>query len=140
MDNIAIIVDDLDAAIGFFVELGLELEGRTTVEGEGVDKVIGLEGARCDIAMLRAPDGHGRIELSKFHTPPARTTELNAPVNTLGLHRVMFAVDDIDRVVAHMRAHGATLHGEVVQYGDSYRLCYLRGPAGILVGVAQEIA
>jgi catechol 2,3-dioxygenase-like lactoylglutathione lyase family enzyme len=140
MDNIGIIVDDLEATIAFFAELGLELEGQTTVEGQWVDRVIGLDGARCDIAMMRTPDGHGRVELSKFQTPPATTAEPNAPVNTLGIRRIMFAVEDIDSAVAHMQAHGARLVGEVAQYEDAYRLCYLRGPEGILVGLAEQLS
>jgi catechol 2,3-dioxygenase-like lactoylglutathione lyase family enzyme len=140
MDNVGIVVDDLKAATAFFVELGLELEGEATVEGQWVDRVVGLDGVRCDIAMLRTPDGHGRLELSKFHTPPATTAQPNAPVNTLGYLRVMFAVDDIDAVVASLRAHGAELVGEVVQYEDKYRLCYVRGPEGILVALAEQLS
>ena len=128
MDNVGIVVDDLKAAIAFFVELGLELEGETTVEGQWVDRCVGLEGVRSDIAMLKTPDGHGRLELSKFHTPPATTAEPNAPVNTLGMGRIMFAVEDIEDVLARLKAHGAELVGEVVQYEDQYRLCYVRGP------------
>jgi catechol 2,3-dioxygenase-like lactoylglutathione lyase family enzyme len=140
MDNVGIVVDDLKAAIAFFVELGLELEGEATVEGELVDRVVGLDGVRSDIAMLRTPDGHGRLELSKFHTPPATTAEPNAPVNRLGIGRIMFAVDDIDAVVAGLRARGSELVGEVVQYEDSYRLCYVRGPEGIMVAFADQIS
>ena len=139
MDNVGIVVDDLAGAIAFFVELGLELEGEATVEGPLVDRVVGLEGVRSDIAMLRTPDGHGRVELSKFHTPAAVSTEPNAPVNRLGMGRIMFAVDDIDAVVAGLRARGSELVGEVVQYGDSYRLCYVRGPEGILVALAEQL-
>jgi len=139
MDNVAIIVDDLKAAIAFFLELGLELEGETTVEGQWVDRIIGLDGVRCDIAMLRTPDGHGRLELSKFHTPPARNPDPNAPVNTLGIRRIMFAVDDIDDMVARLRTRGAELIGEVVQYEDMYRLCYLRGPEGVIIALAEEL-
>ena len=138
MDNVGIVVDDLKAAISFCVELGLELEGEMTVEGSWVDRCVGLDGVRNDIAM-RAPDGHGRLELIKFHTPTATTAEPNAPVNTLGLRRIMFAVDDIDDVLARLRGHGAELIGDVVQYEDTYRLCYLRGPEGIIVALAQEI-
>src|SRR5205809_3261681 len=123
MDNVGIVVDDLKAATAFFVRLGLELEGETTVEGPSVDRIVGLDGVRSDIAMMRTPDGHSRIELSKFHTPPATTAEPNAPVNTLGYRRIMFAVEDIEDVVARLQAHGAELIGEVVQYEDSYRLC-----------------
>jgi catechol 2,3-dioxygenase-like lactoylglutathione lyase family enzyme len=140
MDNVGIVVDDLKAATAFFVELGMELEGEMTVEGRWVDRVVGLDGVRSDIAVVRTPDGHGRVELTKFHTPPATTVEPNAPVNTLGYLRVMFAVDDIDAVVASLRAHGAELVGEVVQYEDKYRLCYVRGPEGILVALAEQLS
>jgi catechol 2,3-dioxygenase-like lactoylglutathione lyase family enzyme len=139
MDNVAIVVQDLEPAIAFFTELGLELEGETTVEGPWVDRCIGIDGARSDIAMLRMPDGHGGIELTKFQTPRATTAEPNAPVNTLGIRRIMFAVDDIDDVLARLRTHGAELVGEIVQYEDQYRLCYLRGPEGIILALAQEI-
>jgi catechol 2,3-dioxygenase-like lactoylglutathione lyase family enzyme len=140
MDNVGIVVDDLKAAIAFFVELGLELEGETTVEGQWVDRCIGLEGVRSDIAMLKTPDGHGRLELSKFHTPPAATAEPNAPVNTLGMGRIMFAVEDIEDILARLKAHGAELVGEVVQYEDQYRLCYVRGPEGIIIALAEELS
>ena len=140
MDNVGIVVDDLAGAIAFFVELGLELEGEATVEGELVDRVVGLEGVRSDIAMLRTPDGHSRVELSKFHTPAAVRAEPNAPVNRLGMGRIMFAVDDIDAVVAGLRARGSELVGEVLQYEDSYRLCYVRGPEGILVALAEKLS
>jgi catechol 2,3-dioxygenase-like lactoylglutathione lyase family enzyme len=140
MDNVGIVVDDLATATAFFVELGLELEGEMTVEGRWVDRVVGLDGVRNDIAMMRTPDGHGRLELMKFHTPPATTAEPNAPVNTLGIRRIMFAVDDIDAVVASLRAHGAELVGEVVQYEDTYRLCYVRGPEGIIVALAEQLS
>jgi catechol 2,3-dioxygenase-like lactoylglutathione lyase family enzyme len=140
MDNVLIVVDDLEAAKAFFVELGMELEGQTTVEGPSVDRVVGLEGVRSDIAMLRTPDGHGRVELDKFHTPPAiRAEPREAPVNTLGIRRIMFGVDDIEEVLARLIAHGAELVGEVVQYGDTYRLCYVRGPDGIMVALAEEL-
>ena len=139
MDNVGIVVDDLAGAIAFFVELGLELEGEATVEGPLVDRVVGLEGVRSDIAMLRTPDGHSRVELSKFHTPAAVGAEPNAPVNRLGMGRIMFAVDDIDAVVAGLRARGSELVGEVVQYEDSYRLAYVRGPEGILVALAEKL-
>jgi catechol 2,3-dioxygenase-like lactoylglutathione lyase family enzyme len=139
MDNVAIVVDDLKAAIAFFVELGLELEGETTVEGRGVDRIVGLDGVRSDIAMLRTPDGNSRLELTKFQAPPAITAIQNAPVNTLGMGRIMFAVDDIDDVVARLLAHGAELVGEVVQYDDSNRLCYVRGPEGIMVALAEQL-
>src|SRR4051812_40492957 len=129
MDNVLIVVDDLEAAKSFFIELGLELEGETQVEGPSVDSLIGLEDVRATLALLRTPDGHGRIELDKFHTPDAiRFGPVDAPVNALGMRRVMFAVEDLDAVVARVRAHGAELVGEVVQYGDAYRLAYIRGP------------
>jgi len=141
MDNVLIVVDDLKAAIAFFVELGLELEGEATVEGESVDRVVGLDGVRSDIATLRTPDGHGRIELDKFHTPTAvRAEPEDSPVNTLGIRRIMFAVDDIDAVVGRLQAGGSELVGEVVQYEDSYRLCYVRGPEGIMVGLAEQLS
>jgi len=140
MDNVGIVVDDLKAATAFFVELGLELEGEATVEGRWVDRIVGLDGVRSDIAMLRTPDGHGRLELTKFHTPPATTAEPNAPVNTLGMGRIMFAVDDIEDVLAGLQAHGAELVGEVVQYEDKYRLCYVRGPEGIIVALAEQLS
>ena len=139
MDNVGIVVNDLEAVIAFFVELGLEVEGETTVEGRTVDRLVGLDGVRSDIAMLRTPDGHSRVELSMFHTPPAATTEPNAPVNTLGIRRIMFAVEDIEDVLARLQAHGAALVGEVVQYEDSYRLCYVRGPEGIIVALAEPL-
>lgn len=141
MDNVLLVVDDLGAAITFFVELGMEMEGRMPIEGKWVDRVIGIDGARQEIAMLRTPDGHGRIELAKFHAPAAiRTQPEDAPVNILGIRRVMFAVDDIDDVLARLRTHGAELVGEVVQYEDAYRLCYVRGPEGIIVGLAEPLA
>ena len=140
MDNVLLVVDDLKAAIAFFSELGLELEGETTVEGQWVDRIIGLESVRGDIAMMRTPDGHGRLELNKFHTPKAvRAGPVDAPVNTLGIRRIMFAVTDIDDMVARLQKHGAELIGEVVQYEDMYRLCYLRGPEGIIVALAEQI-
>jgi catechol 2,3-dioxygenase-like lactoylglutathione lyase family enzyme len=140
MDNVLIVVDDLEAVKAFFSELGMELEGQATVEGRSVDLMVGLENVRCDIAMMRTPDGNGRIELDKFHTPEAiRVGPENAPVNTFGIRRIMFAVDDIDNVVARLREHGAELVGEVVQYEDQYRLCYIRGPEGIMVALAEKI-
>ena len=140
MDNILIVVDDLEAVKAFFVELGMELEGETTVEGLAVDRLIGLHNVHATLVLLRTPDGHGRIELDKFHTPEAiRTTPEIIPVNALGIRRIMFAVDDIDALVARLHAHGAELLGEVVQYGDTYRLCYIRGPEGIIVGLAEQI-
>jgi catechol 2,3-dioxygenase-like lactoylglutathione lyase family enzyme len=141
MDNILIVVDDLEAAIAFFGELGLELEGETVVEGESVDRLIGLEGVRATIASMRTPDGHGRIELDKFHTPAAvRAEPEDAPVDALGIRRIMFAVDDIDDVLVRLRTHGAELVGDVVQYEDSYWLGYVRGPEGIVVGLAEQLA
>lgn len=138
MDNVAIVVDDLAAATAFFAALGLELEGEATVEGSAVDRLVGLEGVRSDIAMMRTPDGHGRIELTRYRTPPSRGSDPAAPPNTVGAHRVMFAVDDIDAVLDRLKPHGAELLGEPVQYENSYRLCYLRGPAGILVALAEQ--
>jgi len=141
MDNVLLVVEDLEAAKAFFAELGMELEGQTLLEGPSVDSTVGLEGVRADIAMMRTPDGHGRVELTKFHTPPAvRAEPESAPVNTLGLRRIMFAVDDIDDVVARLRSHGAELVGEIAQYEDVYRLCFLRGPEGIIIGVAEELS
>ena len=141
MDNVLIVVEDLGAAIGFFAELGMELEGETQVEGPWADQVVGLKGVRADIAMMRTPDGHSRVELSRFHTPPAvRTEPEDAPSNALGIRRLMFAVDDIDDVVARLRSHGAELVGEIAQYEDSYRLCFLRGPEGIMIGVAEQLS
>ena len=140
MDNVGVVVDDLAAAVAFFTELGLELEGEAQVEGRSVDRLIGLDGVRSDIAMLRTPDGHGRVELTKFLRPTADRAEPNhALPNTLGISRIMFAVEDIDDVVARLRAHGAELVGELVQYENSYRLCYVRGPEGILVALAEKI-
>ena len=141
MDNVLIVVEDLEAAIAFFVELGMELEGQTQVEGDFVDRTVGLDGVRADIVMMRSPDGHGRVELTKFHTPPAiRREPHNAPANTLGIRRIMFAVDDIDDVVARLRTHGAELVGELAQYENSYRLCFVRGPEGIILGLAEQLS
>jgi catechol 2,3-dioxygenase-like lactoylglutathione lyase family enzyme len=140
MDHVGVVVDDLEAAIAFFVELGMERDGGTShVEGEWVDRVVGLNGVRVEIAFVRTPDGHGRLELTKFHHPIATTAEPDAPANTFGLRRIMLAVDDIDDVITRMRAHGAELVGEVAQYEDIYRLCYLRGPDGIIVALAEEV-
>ena len=140
MDNVLLVVDDLDAAKAFFAELGMELEGEATVEGPSVDRLIGLQNVRATLAMMRTPDGHGRIELDKFHTPEAiRTGTEKAPVNELGFRRLMFAVDDIDAVVARLLAHGAELVGEVVQYEDTNRLVYIRGPEGIIVGLSEQL-
>ena len=141
MDNVLIVVDDLEAAKAFFREFGMELEGETQVEGRSVDRLIGLDGVLSDIAMMRTPDGHGRVELTKFHTPAAIHSEpQNAPANTLGIRRIMFAVDDIDDVIARLRTHGAELLGDVAQYEDSYRLCFLRGPEGIIIGLAEQLS
>jgi len=139
MDHVGIVVDDLAAATAFFVELGLELQGEGPVEGGWVDRVIGLEGVRAEIAMLQTPDGHGRLELSEFHAPPGPDGNRYAPANAPGLRHVSFAVDDIDAVVAGLRAVGAELVGEVERYKDSYRLCYVRGPEGIIVELAEKI-
>ena len=141
MDNVLIVVEDLEAAKAFFAELGMELDGETQVEGPWADKTVGLKGVRADITMLRTPDGHGRIELAMFHTPKAISAEpKDAPANTLGIRRIMFAVDDIEDVVARLRTHGAELVGELAQYEDSYRLCYVRGPEGIIVGLAEQLS
>jgi catechol 2,3-dioxygenase-like lactoylglutathione lyase family enzyme len=140
MYNVLIVVDDLEAAKAFFVELGMELEGETTVEGPAVDRLIGLHNVRATLALMRTPDGHGRIELDKFHTPEAiRTGAENAPVNALGIRRIMLAVDDIDDMVARLLARGAELVGDVVQYEDTYRLAYIRGPEGIIVGLSEQL-
>jgi catechol 2,3-dioxygenase-like lactoylglutathione lyase family enzyme len=140
MDHVGVVVDDLAAATAFFLELGLELEGEAELEGRWVDRVVGLDDVRADIAMVRTPDGHGRLELTKFHSPTAVGAEPNAPANTLGLRRIMFAVDDIEGVLARLQAIGAELIGEVVQYEDSYRLCYVRGPDGIIVALAEPLS
>ena len=139
MHNVGIVVESLDAAISFFTELSLELEGRATVEGEWAGRVTGLRDQRVEIAMMRTPDGHSRLELSRFLAPPVMADHRKAPVNALGYLRVMFAVEDIDDTVARLRKRGAELVGEVVQYEDAYRLCYIRGPEGILIGLAQEL-
>ncbi|MFC4869070.1 MULTISPECIES: VOC family protein [Streptomonospora] len=141
MDNVLIVVDDLEAVVAFFVELGMELEGKVPLEGRWAERVIGLEDVRQDIAMLRTPDGHGRVELAKFHRPQAISPEpKDAPANTLGIRRIMFAVDDIEDVIARLRAHGAELVGELERFEDSYRLCYVRGPEGIIVGLAEQLS
>ena len=140
MDNVLIVVEDLDDVIAFFVEIGMELEGRQPVEGRWVERVIGLDDVRQEVAMLGIPGGGTRIELARFHAPEAvRSGPVDAPANTLGVRRVMFAVDDIDDVVARLRGRGAELVGEVVPYEDVYRLCYVRGPEGIVVGLAEEL-
>ena len=140
MDNVGIVVEDLKAAIAFFTELGMGLEGEAQIEGLWADRTVGLDGVRSDIAMMRTPDGHSKLELAKYHAPAAVGAKRhNPPPNTLGLHRVMFAVDDIQDTVARLRTHGAELLGEVAQYEDRYRLCYLRGPEGIIVALAEEL-
>jgi catechol 2,3-dioxygenase-like lactoylglutathione lyase family enzyme len=140
MDNVGIVVEDLGGAIDFFRELGLELEGRATIEGEWAGRVTGLGDQHVEIAMMRTPDGHSRLELSRFLTPPVVEDHRNAPVNALGYLRVMFAVDDVDETLERLRTRGAKLVGEVVQYKDAYRLCYIRGPGGLLIGLAQELS
>src|ERR1044071_1745827 len=139
MDNVGIVVDDLAAAIEFFRELGLELEGRATIEGAWAGRVTGLADQRVEMAMMGTPDGHSRLELSRFITPPVVEDHRNAPVNALGYLRVMFAVDDVDGTLERLRKRGAQLVGDVVQYRDAYRLCYIRGPEGLLIGLAQEL-
>ncbi|MCA1818983.1 MAG: VOC family protein [Thermoplasmatota archaeon] len=140
MDNVLIVVDDMEAAKAFFVALGMTLVGETTVEGAWADRVVGLKGVRSDIAMMRTPDGHGQVELSKFHAPSAvRFGPENAPSNTLGMRRIMFLVDDLDAALRPLLALGASLVAEVAQYEDVYRLCFVRGPEGIVVGLAQEL-
>jgi catechol 2,3-dioxygenase-like lactoylglutathione lyase family enzyme len=139
MDHVGIVVEDLEAATAFFVELGLELQGEGSVEGDWVDRVVGLEGVRAEIAMMETPDGHGRVELAKFHAPSGPGGDRQAPPNTPGIRHLTFAVDDLDAVLAGVRAHGAELVGEVERYGDIYRLCYIRGPEGIIVELAERI-
>jgi catechol 2,3-dioxygenase-like lactoylglutathione lyase family enzyme len=139
MDNVGIVVDDLPAAIAFFRELGLELEGRAMIEGDWSGRVTGLRDQRVEIAMMRTPDGHSRLELSRFLAPPVVADHRKAPVNALGYLRVMFAVDDLDDTLARLRKHGAQLVDEVVRYEDVYRLCYIRGPEGLLIGLAEQI-
>jgi catechol 2,3-dioxygenase-like lactoylglutathione lyase family enzyme len=141
MDHVSVVVDDLEAAIAFFVELGMELEGRAPIEGRSVDRINALDGVRVDIAMMRTPDGHGGLELTKFHSPTAISAQPeNALGNTFGLRSVMFTVDDVDSAVAGLRTHGAELIGEIVQYEDSYRLCYVRGPQGIIIALAEQLS
>jgi catechol 2,3-dioxygenase-like lactoylglutathione lyase family enzyme len=139
MDNVGIVVEDLDAAIEFFLELGLELEGRAPIEGDWAGRITALPGMRVEIAMMRTPDGHSRLELSRFLAPSVAADHRAAPVNALGYLRVMFAVDDVDGTLARLAKRGATLVGEVVQYENAYRLCYIRGPEGILIGLAEEL-
>jgi catechol 2,3-dioxygenase-like lactoylglutathione lyase family enzyme len=141
MDNVLIVVEDLEAAKAFFTELGMRLDGQTTVEGPWVDDTVGLDGVRADIAMMRTPDGHGAVELTTFHTPPAvRVKPENAPANALGIRRIMFAVENLDDVVARLRRHGAELVREIAQYEDSYRVCFVRGPEGIIIGLAEQLS
>ncbi|WP_221445955.1 VOC family protein [Lipingzhangella halophila] len=141
MENVGIVVADLEAAVAFFVELGMELEGKTTVEGRWAARISGLDDVRVDVAMMRTPDGHSRLELMQFHTPTAVSAEpKNSPANTLGIRRIMFAVDDIEDVLARLRTHGAELVGELERYEDSYRLCYVRGPEGIIVALAEQLS
>jgi catechol 2,3-dioxygenase-like lactoylglutathione lyase family enzyme len=139
MDHVGVVVDDLAAAIEFFVDLGLTLEGEGSVEGRTVDRIVALDGVRADIAFLQTPDGHGRLELTKFHAPPTPDADRNAPANTPGLRHLAFAVQDMDAIVARLRARGAELVGELERYEDSYRLCYVRGPEGIIVELAEQI-
>ncbi|HEU4326750.1 MAG TPA: VOC family protein [Roseiflexaceae bacterium] len=139
MDNVGIVVESLDTAISFFTELGMKLEGRATIEGEWAGRVTGLGHQHVEIAMMVTPDGHSRLEISRFLTPPPVADHRNAPVNVLGYLRVMFTVDDIDETLARLRNHGAQLVGDVVQYEDSYRLCYIRGPEGLLIGLAEQL-
>jgi catechol 2,3-dioxygenase-like lactoylglutathione lyase family enzyme len=139
MDNVGIVVESLDAAVAFFSELGLELEGRAMIEGEWAGRITGLGNQHVEIAMMVTPDGHSRLELSRFLTPRVVADHRNAPVNSLGYLRVMFAVDDLDETLARLRTHGAQVVGEVVQYEDMYRLCYIRGPEGLLIGLAEEL-
>jgi catechol 2,3-dioxygenase-like lactoylglutathione lyase family enzyme len=139
MEHVGIVVDDLAAATKFFVELGLKLQGEVPVEGRWVDRVVGLDGVRADIAMLQTPDGHGRLELTKFHTPSIPEGNRHAPANAHGIRHLAFAVEDIDAVVAGLRVRGAELVGELERYEDSYRLCYVRGPEGIIVELAERI-
>jgi catechol 2,3-dioxygenase-like lactoylglutathione lyase family enzyme len=140
MDNVLIVVEDLEAATAFFTELGMEKEAETQVEGPWASQVVGLDDVRADIVMMRTPDGHGRVELSQFHTPPAvRTEPKNPPSNALGIRRIMFAVEDIDDVVARLRDRGGELVGDIAQYEDKYRLCFMRGPEGIIIGLAEQL-
>lgn len=139
LENIGIVVEDLDETVEFFLELGLKQIGEGTVEGDWVDRVVGLQGIRCDIAMLETADGQGQLELMRFHSPPARSGDTDAPPNTLGIRRIAFSVDDIDSTVAGLRARGTELLGEIERYEDSYRLCYVRGPEGIIIMLAEKL-
>jgi len=140
MDNVGIVVGDLEAAVAYFTELGLEVEGRARAEGPWADQCVGLEGVVSDVAMMRTPDGSGRLELAQYQSPAAHPAPHNPPHNTLGMHRVMFAVDDIDAVLTRLRPYGGEVVGEVARFGDSYKLCYVQGPEGILIGLAEELA
>lgn len=140
MDHVGVVVEDLAAAVAFFVELGLELEGEAAVEGEWVDQLVGLDGVRADLAFVRTPDGHSRVELSTFHSPAATGTAPREPVNTPGIPRLTFAVDSVDDVLGRLRAHGAELVGEVAQYENFYRYCYVRGPEGIIIGLVEQLS
>jgi catechol 2,3-dioxygenase-like lactoylglutathione lyase family enzyme len=141
LDNIGVVVDDMAAVIEFFLELGLELEGKATVEGPDVDRLVALEGVRCDLAVVRTPDGHGRLELMKVHTPASpATAEPDAPVNVFGFRRIMFAVDDLEELLPRLRTHGAELMGDLVKYENGYRIAYVRGPEGLIVALAEKIA
>ena len=139
MDNMGIVVESLDAPIAFFIELGMRLEGRAMIEGEWAGRITGLGNQRVEVAMMVTPDGHGRLELSRFLSPPVIADHRNAPVNALGYLRVMFAVDNLDETLARLQRHGAQLLGDVVQYEESYRLCYIRGPEGLLIGLAEQL-
>jgi catechol 2,3-dioxygenase-like lactoylglutathione lyase family enzyme len=139
LDHVGFVVEDLAAAVAFFVELGLELEGEATVEGEWVDQLVGLDGVRAELAFVRTPDGHGRVELSTFHSPVSSSAPPRAPVNTPGIPRITFAVDDVDDLLERLRPHGAELVGEVARYEDIYRYCYVRGPAGVIVGLVEDL-
>jgi catechol 2,3-dioxygenase-like lactoylglutathione lyase family enzyme len=140
MDNVGIIVNDLEAAITFFVELGLEIEGKTSVEGPWVDNILGLDNVRSDIVMMKTPDGHSRLELSRFRNPKPVNSKTDTPVNTIGISRIMFAVTDINEVIARLQKHGARLVGEVVRFEDMYLLCYIRGPEGIIIALAEQLS
>jgi catechol 2,3-dioxygenase-like lactoylglutathione lyase family enzyme len=139
MDHVGVVVEDLAAAVAFFVELGLELEGEAAVGGDWADQLLGLDGVRADIAVVRTPDGHTRVELSTFHTPVATSTAPRAPMNTPGIPRLTFAVDAVDDILDRLRPHGAELVGEVAQYGEIYRYCYVRGPAGMVIGLVEDL-
>jgi catechol 2,3-dioxygenase-like lactoylglutathione lyase family enzyme len=139
MDNVGIVFEDLEAAIAFFVELGMEVEGRTVIEADWADRIVGIEGQRVEVAMMRTPDGHNKLELMRYHRPTAVSGQPDAPVNTLGIRRLMFAVEGIDDVLARLQARGAELMGELTQIEDSWRMCYLRGPEGVMVALAERL-